>query len=142
MGPRGQLSAALLMADNASDNPPYRSEYLNRAYQLVGRDREEIGDDGGRRYRRMLDFLDEFIHRAESRGLHIRDRLDAQSLVWCVVVYGTERPPAAEWPERLRLQYEAYLHGEPVPPPPPPREAEPEPVEEAGPFPTHGPMRA
>ena len=135
VGPRGQMAAALLLADDPADNPPYRSEYLNRAYQLVGRDREEVSDEGGRRYRRMLEFLDEFIRRAESRGLHIRDRLDAQSLVWCVVVYGTERPPASEWPERLRLQYEAYLHGEPVPPPPPPREAEPEPVEEAAPLP-------
>ena len=93
---------------------------------MVGRDREEVGDDGGRRYRRMLDFLDEFVRRAEGRGLHVRDRLDAQSLVWCVMVYGTERPPANEWPERLRLQYDAYLQGEAVPPPTPPREAEPE----------------
>ena len=97
--------------------PPYRSEYLNRAYQLVGRDREEVSDNGARRYRRMLDFLDELMARAEARGLRISDRLDAQSLVWCVVVYGTERPPASEWPERLRHQYDAYLNGETVLPP-------------------------
>ena len=134
VGPRGQMAAALLLADDPSNNPPYRSEYLNRAYQLVGRDREEVGDDGGRRYRRMMGFLDEFILRAEVRGLNIRDRLDAQSLVWCVVVYGTERPPATEWPERLRLQYEAYLRGEAVPPPPPLREPEPETAEETLPV--------
>ena len=130
VGPRGQMAAALLLADDPANNPPYRSEYLNRAYQMVGRDREEVGDDGGRRYRRMLEFLDEFVRRAEDRGLHILDRLDAQSLVWCVMVYGTERPPANEWPERLRLQYDAYLHGEAVPPPALPREAEPEAVAE------------
>ena len=134
VGPRGQMAAALLLADDPANNPPYRMEYLNKAYHLVGREREEVGDDGGRRYRRMLGFLDEFILRAEARGLHIRDRIDAQSLVWCVVVYGTERPPASEWTERLRLQYEAYLQGESVPPPPPPLEADPEP-EEVAPLP-------
>ena len=136
VGPRGQMAAALLLADDPANNPPYRMEYLNKAYHLVGREREEVGDDGGRRYRRMLDFLDEFILRAEARGLHIRDRMDAQSLVWCVVVYGTERPPASEWTEKLRLQYEAYLQGESVLPPPPPLEADPEPgPEEVAPLP-------
>ena len=130
VGPSGQMAAAMLLADDPANNPPYRSEYLNRAYQLVGRNREEVGDDGARRYRRMLDFLDELMTRAETRGLHIGDRLDAQSLVWCVVVYGTERPPASEWHERLRLQYDAYLNGETVPPPPPPREREPDPEPE------------
>ena len=129
VGPRGQMAAALLLADDPAYNPPYRSEYLNKAYQLVGREREEVGDDGGRRYRRMLEFLDEFVRRSKARGLHIHDRLDAQSLVWCVAVYGTERPPASEWSDRLRLQYDAYLQGEAVPPPLP-REAEPEPEPE------------
>ncbi len=133
VGPRGQVAAAFLMADDPASNPPYRTEYLNKAYQLVGREREEVGEDGARRYRRMLDFLDEFIARAEARGLHIADRLDAQSLVWCVVLYGTERPPASEWPEPMRLRYEAYLNGEAVPPPPP--EPEPEPLPDAPPLP-------
>ena len=55
VGPRGQMAAALLLADDPANNPPYRMEYLNKAYHLVGREREEVGDDGGRRYRRMLD---------------------------------------------------------------------------------------
>ena len=92
VGPNGQLAAAFLMADDPTNNPPYRAEYLNRAYQSVGRERDEVGDDGGRRYRRMLNFLDEFIRRSAARSLHIRDRMDAQSLLWCVMLYGTERP--------------------------------------------------
>ena len=63
VGPGGQLAAAFLMADDPTSNPPYRAEYLNKAYQLVGRERDEVGDNGGRRYRRMLNFLDEFIRR-------------------------------------------------------------------------------
>ena len=135
VGPSGQLSAAFLLADDPADNPPYRSEYLNKAYQLVGREREEVGDDGGRRYRRMLDFLDEFVRRSEMRGLPVRDRLDAQSLVWCVMVYGLERPPASDWSEAVRQRYEAYLNGESLRPPPPPPEPEPEPEPDAPPPP-------
>ena len=129
VGPSGQLAAAFLLADDPASNPPYRAEYLNRAYQLVGRERDEVGDPGGRRYRRMLNFLDEFMRRSEARNLHIRDRLDAQSLLWCVILYGTDRPPASEWPEGLKLSYDAYLHGDTVQPPPPPSELrlEPEP---------------
>ena len=127
VGPRGQLAASFLLADDPTNNPPYRTEYLNKAYQLVGREREEVGDDGPRRYRRMLDFLDEFILRADSRGLEIRDRLDAQSLVWCVINYGGDQLPASEWPDRLSTRYNAYLQGEAVPPPPPTPVAEPEP---------------
>ncbi len=125
VGPGGQLAAAFLMADDPASNPPYRAEYLNKAYQLVGRERDEVGDDGGRRYRRMLNFLDEFIRRAEVRNLQIRDRLDAQSLLWCVILYGTERPPASEWPEGLRERYDSYLHGDTMQPPPPPAASSP-----------------
>ena len=131
VGPGGQLAAAFLLADDPTSNPPYRAEYLNRAYQLVGRERDEVGDSGGRRYRRMLNFLDEFIARSEARNLHIRDRLDAQALIWCVILYGTDRPPASEWPEGLKQSYDAYLHGDTVQPPPPPSELrlEPEPTD-------------
>ena len=138
VGPAAQLASAFLIADDPSTNPPYRAEYLNKAYQMVGRERDDAGDDGGRRYRRMLNFLDEFMRRAEGRDLHIHDRLDAQSLLWCVMLYGTDRPPANEWPEGLLQQYDAYLHGDAVPPLPPraelveqsqsPAVAEPEPV--------------
>ena len=135
VGPRGQLAAAFLLADDPTNNPPYRTEYLNKAYQLVGREREGTGDDGGRRYRRMLNFLDEFMRRSEVRGLHVRDRLDAQSLVWCVMIYGLERPPVSEWPDGARQRYEAYLSGEALSPPPPPPEPEPEPEPDAPPRP-------
>ena len=135
VGPRGQLAAAFLLADDPASNPPYRAEYLNRAYQLVGRERDEAGDSGGRRYRRMLNFLDEFMGRSEARNLHIRDRLDAQALLWCVILYGTDRPPASEWPDSLKLSYDAYLHGDTVQPPPPPSERQPEPEQQAAPEP-------
>ena len=41
VGPRGQMAAALLLADDPANNPPYRMEYLNKAYHLVGREREK-----------------------------------------------------------------------------------------------------
>ena len=140
VGPGGQLAAAFLLADDPTSNPPYRAEYLNRAYQLVGRERDEVGDSGGRRYRRMLNFLDEFIARSEARNLHIRDRLDAQALIWCVILYGTDRPPASEWPEGLKQSYDAYLHGDTVQPPPPPSELRLEPEPTDAPLPSAVPL--
>ena len=131
VGPSGQLAAAFLLADDPTSNPPYRAEYLNRAYQLVGRERDEVGDDGGRRYRRMLNLMDEFMRRSEARNLHIRDRLDAQALLWCVILYGTDRPPANEWSDGLKQSYDAYLHGDTVQPPPPPSERQQEPEPQA-----------
>ena len=130
VGPSGQLAAAFLLADDPASNPPYRAEYLNRAYQLVGRERDEVGDDGGRRYHRMLGFLDEFIRRSEARDLPVHDRLDAQSLLWCVTLYGTDRPPASEWPEGLKQTYDSYIHGDTVQPPPPPSQRRQGPVPE------------
>ena len=134
VGPSGQLAAAFLLADDPTSNPPYRAEYLNRAYQLVGRERDEVGDSGGRRYRRMLNFLDEFMRRSEARNLHVRDRLDAQALLWCVILYGTDRPPASEWTDSLKQNYDAYLHGDTVQPPPPPSESAQETEEQPAPV--------
>ena len=135
VGPRGQLAASFLLADDPTNNPPYRTEYLNKAYTLLGRERETVGEDGPHRYRRMLDFLDEFILRADSRGLHIADRLDAQSLVWCVINYGIDSPPVSEWSEQLKTRFNAYLNGEAVPPPPAAPEPEPEPDPDVPPPP-------
>ena len=53
---------------------------------------------------------------------------------------GRNVPPASEWPEGLRLRYDAYLHGDTVPPPPlplepvPELEPEPEPLVPADPW--------
>ena len=75
------------------------------------------------------------MRRSEARNLHIHDRLDAQALLWCVILYGTDRPPANDWPDSLKLSYDAYLNGDTVQPPPPPSERQAEPEQQVAPVP-------
>lgn len=59
----------------------------------------------GRRYEHFLMFLDIVIKRGSKVGLHLRDRLDAQSATWMV----TQWTPLDDWPEsekRAFLQYQ------------------------------------
>ena len=45
-------------------------------------------------YRQELAFCDLLLDRAMTAGIELRDRLDAQSVTWCVVTYD----PGSDWP--------------------------------------------
>ena len=62
--------------------PPYKTEAFKLAYERTGYDSLEQGADEAALYEHALDFLDRFIEEAKHRGLELRHRLDAQSLVW------------------------------------------------------------
>jgi len=47
------------------------------SYPLVGNDVEEAG-----LYENSVAFIDRFAEEVAARGLNLRDRLDAQSLIW------------------------------------------------------------
>jgi AAA domain (dynein-related subfamily) len=68
------------------------------------------------RYSRFLELLDDLGLRLIARGCAIRDRLDAQSLMWWVSSAG----PPEEWPEDEKTAFLVYQEGNPVSPPPPP----------------------
>ena len=76
--------------------------------------------DTWERYEHALAFWDEFIKQASSRSLQIKDRLDAQSLVWCITQYGKEDLPE-DWSEEVKDALIAYRNGTAtdIPPPPP-----------------------
>ena len=118
------LTSLLLMADGATQYPPYRYTPLQMAYQLTGYSTgPNDSPDAWERYEHALGFWDKFIEQASVRGLHLRDRLDAQGLVWCVTHYKRENLPD-DWPEDLKGKLIAYRAGEvtevpPLPPPPP-----------------------
>ena len=44
-----------------------------------------------------LGFLDKLLEEAASRGLELRDRLDAQSVLWCVVKWKANEEPVSDW---------------------------------------------
>ena len=73
---------------------------FNNAYDITGYGRQERGADEGNLYQHALGFLDLFIEEASERGLELRHRLDAQSVVWGMPGEGITAPvePPVELP--------------------------------------------
>ena len=118
-GTPGVMASILLMAENPTQFPLYGYTPLKIAYQLAGYPVEpNDSSDAWERYEHALDFLNEFMKQASSRGLQITDLLDAQSLVWCVTQYKKDSMPD-DWPEDVKEQLISYRTGESIPPPPP-----------------------
>ena len=76
------LISQLLMGLNVELYPPYRTNAFNEAYRSTGYDQPDQGADEAALYEHALGFLDRFIQEAQARGLTLRNRLDAQSMVW------------------------------------------------------------
>ena len=114
-GQRTSLISFLLMADDATQLPIYRYTPLQKAYQLAGYPTvANNSGDAWERYKYALEFFDKVKEEASARDLKVRDRLDAQSLVWCVTHY----QPLEDWPQGVQDDFRAYQQGRPVAPPP------------------------
>ena len=98
-GPGSRLSVAsvLLMGLDVEQYPPFRPTVFNGAYANTGFAQPPSGADEAALYEHALAFLDRFIEEASARGLELRHRLDAQSVVWGVLqrpeVDGPPTPP-------------------------------------------------
>ena len=75
--------------------PPFRIRVFNRAYERTGYEQPERDADEAALYEHALGFLDRFIEEASERGLTLRHRLDAQSLVWAIL-QGRDQPTEPE----------------------------------------------
>ena len=84
-GSRMNVASGLLMALDVEQFPPFRITTFNNAYVRTGFDRPARGVDEAALYEHALGFLDQLIDEASQRGLALRHRLDAQSVVWAVV---------------------------------------------------------
>ena len=81
-GVRTTLASVLLMGLDVEEYPPFRVGVFNEAYKRTGYAEPERGADEAALYDHALGFLDRFIDEASARGLTLRHRLDAQSVVW------------------------------------------------------------
>ncbi len=120
------LIPVLLMGISAYDYPPYRITLFNWAYRETGYPKPRGDAQEGELYRHALGFLDRFIAEAEQRGVRLRDRLDAQSVLWALhserdqpeepdgLDVVTPLPTAVEptTPDLQALAEELYLTGE------------------------------
>ena len=91
-GTRTTLSSVLLMGLNVEQYPPFRVNVFNSGYRQTGYGEPEGAAREAELYEWALGFLDQFIEEASNRGLELRHRLDAQSVVWALV-RGLDEPP-------------------------------------------------
>lgn len=97
----------LHMAVSPTDYPIFRAMPVSQAYKLTDYPDPYGGSNAnpGARYEHFLNFLDLFLKRAAERGLQLRDRLDAQSIIWQVT---TKNLFPNDAPEEEREALEAY----------------------------------
>ena len=91
-GTRANVASVLLMGLDVYQYPPFRVTDFNKAYDLTGHARPDSKADEVTLYDHALGFLDRFIEEASVRGLELRHRLDAQSVVWGVLQNGDVGP--------------------------------------------------
>ena len=83
-GSRLSVASVLLMGLDVDQFPPFRPTVFNDAYAITGFEQPPKDADEAALYEHALVFLDRFIEEAAARGLKLRHRLDAQSVVWAV----------------------------------------------------------
>ena len=81
-GTRTNIVSQLLMGLDVENYPPFKITAFNNAYDRTGYDRPGPRADETELYVHALGFLDQFIDEASKRGVELRHRLDAQSVMW------------------------------------------------------------
>ena len=81
---RAKIAAFLAMAIDLFDYPPFRVTTYQAAYKLTGYPLPAPDSDEAAVYQHALRFLDKVLAEAANYGLKLRDRLDAQSVLWSI----------------------------------------------------------
>ena len=81
-GTRATVASVLLMGLDVEQYPPFRITAFEKAYERTGYDKHPAHRNEAGLYDHALGFLDRLMEEAQTRGLLLRHRLDAQSLVW------------------------------------------------------------
>ena len=87
-GTRMNVASVLLMGLDVEQYVPFMKTVFEDAYDSTGYVRPDSSADEVALYQHALGFLDSFINEASARGLKLRHRLDAQSVVWGVLQNG------------------------------------------------------
>jgi MoxR-like ATPase len=108
VGARLNVASYLLMAQTPTEHPVYKPSPFKRARDLTQTASPPAVASPSEVYLAALDFLDRFIEEAATRGLTLRDRLDAQGLVWAITKYGA----LDAWTEQDRQAFERWRGGD------------------------------
>ena len=83
-GERVSVLSFLTMGVDPYRFPPYKASAFQKAYALTGYSPPTYGTSHADVYCHALGFLDRMIEESLKRGLVLRDRLDAQGVMWAV----------------------------------------------------------
>lgn len=87
------FASLLLMGRDPHSFPPYRAQAVKKFLKLVGWVDRGANGEPTRRYELLLEALDEILRLAPEYGIQLRDRLDAQGLMWTLM----NVDPTDEW---------------------------------------------
>ncbi len=106
VGTRTGIASLLRMAVDVEANPVIRPATFQAAYALTG---FEDADPATERttWEDGVRFCDAFVSEAGLRGFTIKDRLDAQGLIWMIINYG----PGPAWAPAEQAAFTAYRAG-------------------------------
>ncbi|HKG58170.1 MAG TPA: HNH endonuclease [Pyrinomonadaceae bacterium] len=110
----GQLAvtSTLLMTLSPFELPPVKTDSFNSAMKLAGWPGFTRKQTAAERYQQALVFLDAIIKSSKDYGVELRDRLDAQGVVWCISGGWPRLPVPVDWVndpvQRMRLQQMVY----------------------------------
>lgn len=104
---RLSVSAFLLMALDPLKTPPYRATPFEAGYTLTRCPEPPNDSTPGEIYEYALTFLDRMIEEAGNRGLQLRDRLDAQGILWSI----TKWNPYEQWSQSDKESFERFRKG-------------------------------
>lgn len=93
------VTSTLLMALSPYNFPPVRTRAFQAALAATGDQQFQPRDDAARRWRHALNYLDYLVESSRNFGVDLRDRLDAQGVIWCITHDGWGSVPATfVWP--------------------------------------------
>ena len=95
-GTRLNLMSFLMMGVGAVDYPIYQVTALEKGFDLTGHGSPANEADEAETYEHALGFFDRILEESSKRGQKLRDRLDAQSLLWLIVKWPAEDLPLSE----------------------------------------------
>ena len=101
LGSRTNIVSILLMGEEVEQYPPFRIRVMTKAFSETDYPPPQEDATESELYEHALDFLDRFIEEAEARDIHVRHRLDAQSIVWGTLNFSSKEddeddPPRSE----------------------------------------------
>ena len=108
-GTRMSVISVLIMGIDVERYPPFRITAFEKAYQRTGYTQPPQDVDEAALYEHALGFLDRFIEEAAQRGLELRHRLDAQSVLWAIHAgdyepFEEDEPPEKDPPPEINLE--------------------------------------